>query len=195
MCVIFSFIGFNVYASGNAIEVVIPVSQKFYIQGGSTGEHTHIGNYELCSKETESPMPEGSENSRFVFSIYGNNTSNEIKLLYNRAGAYHYTLKQITEDSKKYRYDRTIYTITVYIQNTPDGKLSSQVVVENDEDGKCAEICFENNYINDSNPTPSPETGDKTNLVFWKLVCLSSLGVLIVLFVIRKKQTFGYSAK
>lgn len=187
--VLFSLTGFNAYASGNPIEVIIPVIQDFYIQSNSTHLSEPVGKYELYSGDSDSPMPKGSKNGRFEFSIVGSNTSTEINFLSSRAGVYNYTLKQITEDAEQYTYDRTVYAITLYIENTPDGQFSSQIVVENGDGGKCAEIRFENYYKNDSGSAQFPATGDSSNILFWGLLCFFSFVGVIVLAITRRKIT------
>lgn len=178
---------FHVYASGNTVQIAIPVIQDFYVQSVSGEPIAQVGNYVLYPKDPESPMPEGSENGRFEFFIDGSNENTEILLVGDKAGVYHYTLRQISEDTDKYTYDKTEYTITLYIQNDADNRLSSQVIVENAEEGKCAEVRFQNYYRVNGGAPQAPATGEQSRIVFWVLLCSASLVGLLAIPNIRKK--------
>lgn len=186
--ILLSVVSFKAYASADKIEVNIPVIQTFYIESDSPASPIQVGTYELSAENSDFPMPEGSKNGRFEFSLTGNNATSEINILFEKTGIYHYTLKQITEDAEDCSYDRNIYTITVYVVNTPAGQFSSQIVVENGKAGKCAEICFENHYRNDGSPARPPETGDRRTPLFWGLLSLSSFIGCISLTIISRKQ-------
>lgn len=182
-------IGFKAYAAGNPVEVIIPVIQDFNVQSDSAALPARLGKYELSSPDSDSPMPKGSKNGRFEFSIDGSNTSTAINLSAGKAGVYHYILRQVTEDAEKYTYDRTVYAITVYIENTPDGRFGSQIIVENGADGKCAEIRFENHYQNHSGSVEPPKTGDQSGILFWSLLSFLSFVGVISLAITRRKIT------
>lgn len=180
---------FTASASDSLLDIKIPVRQMFLTQSASVPPSAQHGKYVLSSEGPNMPMPEGSQDEQHEFSITGNNRTSEIHIPFSKTGIYHYTLKQITEDTDNYVYDRIVYTITVYIENSHTGDLSSQIIVENDEMGKCAEICFENQYKNNGNSLENPPaTGDQTNILLWASLSLSSLIIGCVLIIIYRKQ-------
>lgn len=179
---------FTAYASDSVLDIKIPVRQIFLNQSASVPPSVQCGKYVLYSETPNMPLPERSQDEQFEFSITGNNSTFEICIPFCKEGIYHYTLKQITEDTEKYVYDRMVYTITVYIENAPTGDLSSQIIVESDEMGKCPEICFENYYKNkgESSEKP-PTTGDQSNTLLLGSLSLFSLIIGCVLIIIYRK--------
>lgn len=113
--------GGTVYASGNTLEVQNMASETL----------NQTGTYELTASSQDSPMPEHSENGTYMFSIDGASNDIVIPLTYVHGGVYEYKLWQTTTDAKNYSYDRTSYTITVYIKNGEVGQLIPEVIIEN----------------------------------------------------------------
>lgn len=165
----------TVYASDDAAETWLPVRQQFTLSGESAVPVRQIGIYELSSVDPSSPMPKGSQDGKYVFSLEGANTRITIPLSYTHAGIYRYALYQITEDAENYFYDRTRYTITVYIQNEPSGGLSSQLIAEIAGGEKGREAVFSNSYKDIDIPPEPPLTGETSRLSLWAALGTLSL--------------------
>lgn len=190
---VFSFVLFQnigVYAAENVVNIPLKVRQEFNIYNKSSKEIDMSGKYELKTISENSPMPKESKNGSFVFDIYGNYKNFTIPLSYTHVGMYTYEIQQITQPKDNYIYDKNKYKIVVYIKNTENNTLTSQIIVENEKNEKCEEIYFHNNYeqkneINDKNKIDDtskiniPKTGDSTNIGFYILILVISFGLLI----------------
>lgn len=126
----------TVYASENKVIVSLPVKQVFEVQNVAPDNLNQAGTYELTGLSQDTPMPNSSRNGIYVFTINGSNDKTVIPFTYTRVGVYQYKLLQTTKDAENYIYDRTGYTITVYIKNSETGKLISEVIVENGSGNK-----------------------------------------------------------
>lgn len=189
------FSGSKIYASDSKLEIPLSIVQTFKVENISPEKVNQIGIYKLSAMNSETPMPEDSIDGNYIFSIKGNNKQVTIPLEYVHGGIYSYKLQQITEDTKNYVYDRTSYTITVYIKNGEGGQLIPLVIVEDENGEKCGEIIFKNLYKGKSNPQlqedppdpqSNPSTSDQSNVTMWLLLVLSSLTALGVIYRIRK---------
>lgn len=183
------------YAAEGALQISLPVEQHFVVESQTAGAVRETGTYVLTAAEPETPLPEGSEAGTYVFSLTGTEEK-AISLDYERTGKYIYTLQQITEDAPGYTYDRSCYTIRVYILNGEDGQLQSQVVVEKEQE-KCGEIAFSNGcHAAPDNVPEEPEeptteepvpTGDR-GVGIWALAGLASLLGVVCLYGRRKDR-------
>lgn len=183
-----------VYASETSVELSLPVKQNFDVQNEGAASADLTGVYALSANEDDTPLPEGSQEGTYTFTMQGAETQTTIPFSYTRTGVYRYTLRQVTEDAKQYHYDRTSYTITVYIENDSADGLIAQVVVENEGEAKCGEIAFQNSYQANKEPKPPkpvapPQTGDTSNVIFWILLAAASLmGIGIVSYLSKNKK-------
>lgn len=193
---VFSFVLFQnigVYAAENVINIPLKVRQEFNISNKNSKEIDMSGKYELKAISENSPMPKESKNGSFVFNIDGNAKQFTIPLAYTHGGVYIYQIQQITQYKDNYIYDKNKYKIAVYIKNTENNTLTSQIIVENEKNEKCEEISFYNSYeqkneINDIIKKPNvqnkikinvPKTGDSTNIGFYILILAISFILLI----------------
>lgn len=181
----------TVYAADYTVETALPVKQHVVIQEGTSVPVRPTGVYELSAAEQDTPMPQGSKNGSYLFSIEGNDKQADIPLSYTHAGVYVYTLRQITADAAYYTYDKTVYTVTAYIQNDPSGGLTCQLIMENAHKEKCGEAVFRNSYhgpkTDDSSESPS--TGEENDVALWVTLGVLSLAVMRFLSVAVKKRS------
>lgn len=190
VCIGLLFTG-TVYAADYTVKITLPVRQQVVIENEAAESVRPTGVYELSAAEKDFPMPEGSKNGSYVFSIEGNDKQADIPLSYTHAGVYVYTLRQITADAAYYTYDKTVYTVTAYIQNDPSGGLTCQLIMENAHKEKCGEAVFRNSYhgpkTDDSSESPS--TGEENDVALWVTLGVLSLAVMRFLSVAVKKRS------
>ncbi|MDK0866012.1 FctA domain-containing protein [Clostridium perfringens] len=183
----------GVYATENTVNIPLTVRQEFKISTKDSKAIDMIGKYELKAMSENASMPEESKNGSFIFDIDGNDKQFTIPLAYTHGGVYAYQIQQITQYKDNYIYDKNSYKITVYVKNTENNNLIPQIIVKNENNEKCEEICFNNIYkqkneINEISKIPYkpsginiPKTGDTTNIGFYIVILVISLGLLVVL--------------
>lgn len=110
--------------------------------------------------EEGNPMPaEGVENGKAVLEITTDRyeTKDNFKIRYTRPGVYTYTLRQEAGTDYRMTYDRTEYTVVVYVVNDGKGGLDSQInAYRKGSEKKCDDIVFVNDREPDPTATPSP---------------------------------------
>lgn len=110
--------------------------------------------------EEGNPMPaEGIENGKAVLEITTDRyeTKDNFEIRYTRPGVYTYTLTQKAGTEYRTTYDRTEYTVVVYVVNDGKGGLDSQInAYRKGSEKKCDDIVFVNDREPDPTATPSP---------------------------------------
>lgn len=195
--------GSNVYAQDNNIaSVTLPVQQIFEAINGDKVDSKFY--YRLIPLEPENPMPNGSTDNGYVFSLEGNENINTEPISFSSTGIYTYQMEQVIENKNSgYIYDEQVYHITIYINKTSEG-LSAQVIVKNSNDYKVDVLEFTNAYDNsrdsdpstpnsynksrgsDSSKSQNVKTGDFVNFAFWFLIF--TLASSLVLITTKKKN-------
>lgn len=177
-------------AANITVSVSLPVKQKFVIQNETGDAVNETGVYELVAEDDTMPLPEGSQNGIYSFSIQGTDREMSIPFRYDHAGVYRYSLRQITKDAEKYSYDRASYRIIVYVQNEKSGELSAQMIVQNASGEKCGEVVFHNSYKSAALPNPDgpAQTGDNSSLVLWIVLGIAAVAGIGILTVVGKKR-------
>lgn len=159
------------------------------------------GTYEMTALDFDNPMPEGSTDGRYTFSLKGDKQA-ELAMTYDHGGVYRYQLRQTTKDAERYTYDRAVYIVSVYINNGENGQLIPQVIVENEQKEKCEDILFENTYTVKTVPaTPGTSyqptgntdrtlvnTGDTTNVAIWITMLLIAFGGIVAILLLQRKS-------
>lgn len=130
-------------SAADSVDTKLPISQEIVMEDSNDTPETVTFHYELSTEQEDAPMPEGSVDGEYDFTIQGMDGEVTIPLHFTHAGIYHYTIHQIDEDTQYCTCDDTCYEATVYVQNEPSGDLSVQMIVEDESDGKkCGEILF-----------------------------------------------------
>lgn len=125
-------------ANAAADSARITVSQIFIASEGA-GTFT----YRLEALETGNPMPAGSTDDGYTFTITGSGSAVIELAAFNRQGVYRYKLFQVIGNEKPgYTYDRRVYTIEIHAGTEPDAK----VIVFDENGEKTAAIIFQNSY-------------------------------------------------
>jgi len=107
------------------------------------------------------PMPQGSTESGYTFTITGNSIKDVGPMDYDRQGRYRYELFQVIEAEKPgWTYDKRLYTVEVHVGES----LRISLVVINVDGTKEDGIRFENKYqeppTDPSTPTVPPGPTD-----------------------------------
>lgn len=126
------------YAAADSAE--ISVNQIFTASDSDAGASFA---YILEPHEKGNPMPAGSANEGYRFTITGTDSVIIDLAPFSVQGVYRYKLFQVVDTEKPgYTYDSRVYTIEVYVISGPDVK----VVVLNEDGDKAATITFQNIY-------------------------------------------------
>ena len=200
---LFSFLSFpvsQVFAASDMAEVPLAVKQSFVVKNPAK-EMDFTGTYEFYTTDEEAPMPEGTKDGIYSFSLNGEQAETTIDLQYLHVGVYHYQLEQTTAEKKGYQYDKSCYDITVYVENGEKGKLIAQVVAEKEDGKKCGELEFQNSYQGNppessepsnpakpNDPSKPVKTGDTTPVMAYVLLAAEALLLIAVLAYFRKHR-------
>lgn len=106
------------------------------------------------------PMPEHSEKGEKQITISGAASKDFGKIKYTNPGTYVYTISEISGKESGYTYDKSIYTLTVVIENSGN-KLAAKTVtyVKNDENKHSDKAVFTNTY-----KTPSTSSDERVEI-------------------------------
>lgn len=96
--------------------LTLRVEQKFMLPAGSSANEQV--SYALTAKNSGNPMPTGSNNGVYVFTINGTDDISLPAISFPGYGIYEYELRQTTAAALGYTYDSEVYTITVYYEAT-----------------------------------------------------------------------------
>lgn len=180
---IFISSGHTAFAAEIQTVVTLPIRQIFEVEGMYSPDALNAS-YRLSTTQAQAPMPQQAKTKTYDFSITGKEEVYELFLTYTKAGIYTYRLEQLSKDKDGYTYDRSVYDITVYIKNGPDGSLLSEIVVQNSDKEKCEGLVYRNKYKG-KNQT-DVETGDESSLLLWELMTIGS-GCVLLYGYYRKK--------
>lgn len=141
----------------------------------------------------DAPMPEQN-----TLAIIGEGKGSFPAIIYTCAGTYHYTIRETDGNAAGYRYDPTVYEVTVQVTENAAEKLIISMWVSKEGKHRKEEIIrFTNQYNSptlppdDQTPEPpptptdpplddTPKTGDISHTTLWFYLMLFSLvGALI----------------
>lgn len=191
----------NAAFAADSVSVSIPVKQAFTTSKEIPEDLDREGRYELTAKTSDCPMPKGTENGSYTFTLTGDEEAQIGEITYLHGGIYSYELRQVTEDKDRYTYDRTVYQIDVCVKNEADGSLSTQIIAANESGEKVSEIAYYNSYegveppeeVTDTPEEKEPEktgnvkTGDSANLMLWGGAALLA-AVLVFIGAAKRKH-------
>jgi pilin isopeptide linkage protein len=126
------------YAADNPLK--ISVNQVF------TASQDTVDNkfsYKLRPLMSGYPMPHGSSEDGYDFTIEGTNSVQIGPINYTKQGLYKYEIfQQIRAEKPGYSYDKRVYTVEVHV----DSSLAADVIVNNQDNTKANKIEFMNNH-------------------------------------------------
>ena len=148
-----------VYAA-ESIEVDIPYDQTWQIQndGGSVDSEV---SYNLIRGDTSSPMPQGSDEGVYSFTLTGNEHGDlNLTIPFSKPGYYNYrVIPQKTGSEGRYSYDSRTYNVMVMIINGSSGLEKGTVTIQDADRHKYPALEFRDSYIME---TPERRT-DRSN--------------------------------
>lgn len=134
----------KVSAANESASVSLPVEQT-YTKVGTDIEAKGVFAYILTPNQAGNPMPAGSVDNQYNFTLEGDESKNLDALTFTEEGIYEYTLKQVVGTAKGYRYDTTVYTIWIQVVNV-NGELVAQTLLPIGDGSKHEKIIFNNGY-------------------------------------------------
>ena len=180
----------SAFAAEPSAVAKLPAEQRFEIPGGQEAESTF--QYVLEATDAKTPMPEGSKDGSYSFSMTGTQKIYLDEITYTSPGIYRYEAYQIVEEPiEGYEYDGTRYTVNVYVKNAAAGGPAAEIVIQNEKGEKCGSMVFCNRFKVNSG-TDQPEngggqtgtnpvkTGDNTQTGWW-LIVLAVSGTSVVI--------------
>lgn len=158
----------------------------------------------LSAADTGCPMPAGSENGQYVFSL-GSNESADIEFTFTKVGTYVYSLYEIAPDIKEgFDCDESIYTLVIYVLNSGDDGLVALVAAVNGE-SKMASIVFKDVYTGKIIPAShdpiktnnivknaaaaNVKTGDTSYIMLWRIAFALALSYIAICLVLHRKKS------
>ena len=116
-----------VFASENAAEVKIPVVQ---VVENEAKEQAEEFSYVLTTNQSEAPMPKGSKENQYCWSMKKKETV-EISIPVTTRGIYHYQIYQTTEPKEAYACDQSRYDVSVEAFYNEADQFKTVTVVKN----------------------------------------------------------------
>lgn len=201
--------------AAEAPEISVPVTISLTGTLPETAEEFAV---ELKADDSAYPMPEGAVDGVYTMTIAGADTKNIPAISYSRVGLYTYTICQKAGSSETCTYDDAVYSLTVYITNAEDGSgLEATAVLYPETDGeKLPGVEFVNAYevvAPSATPEPTPEptaeptqeptpeptqapaqpsnlpkTGDTFMPLLYVGLGAASLGMVVVLLLVRRNK-------
>ena len=134
-------------AVASAMEVDIPYQQTFK-NDSSESSVADTFDYELTAADAASPVPEGSTDSAYDFSLKGNvSGSLNLNITFPKPGYYYYTVRSKVDNPKKgYTYNSKTYTVMVMVVNGSDGLESSAITIKDSDNTKYDKLVFKTKY-------------------------------------------------
>jgi pilin isopeptide linkage protein len=131
-------------------------------------DHDSTFTFKLEAADPLQPMPSGSENGVKTITITGSGEGEFGTWIYEREGAYYYTISEVNTGEAGYVFDTTVYTITDMVRGENQQLVVSRTVT-NAMNKPVSTFIFINKYGSDG-----PKTGDDTDTLLF--IALISLG-------------------
>ena len=172
-----------VFASENAAEVKIPVVQVVENEAKDQAEEF---SYVLTTNQSEAPMPKGSKENQYCWSMKKKETV-EISIPVTTRGIYHYQIYQTTEPKEAYACDQSRYDVSVEAFYNEADQFKTVTVVKNQKGEKIDQITF----LNRLNSKKKVKTGDNGTIWGYVLLLVSSMMCFVILFYQNQKKRKG----
>lgn len=163
--------------------------------------------YKISPVEEDAPLPEGSKEDAYYWTVKGTEKGTlELQIPFVRPGEYNYKVEAyVPNPIKGYVYEHRTYTIDLAIANAPDGGfVVDQMVIIGSDDNKYDQLDLDPTYKEGKKETETKaeaakpadkgkgsaavKTGDTTPVLMLTAVMGISFFVLIVLFVIKRRN-------
>ena len=150
-----SFIAFSVPIAEASGQVTLPsIQQMFTINTHGPTPPTSTFTYRLTPRDATHPMPTGSLQNVYTFSISGDNTHSPV-ITFTQSGVYAYDITHTTVDRANFAHDRQTFTVTVYVAS--DLSATFTIHSSNNPNTKVLAMLYTNSWTAPP-PTPAPPT-------------------------------------
>ncbi len=175
----------HAHAVSNGVQTNLPIQQHFITEADGMVQTEPSATYELAAMQPSNPMPKGSQDGIYQFTLTGIDTTLSLPLWFDHAGTYGYTLRPISVFPADSSPDQHCYQIYVSVQNGPDGALSIQMIAQHSQEAKSNTILFAH-HLHGNPAALSPQTGDFAPMLLWWICLPLSVGFL---FLHRRRST------
>ena len=151
--------------AANDNQVTLLVIQTLDTKGIILTEDEQILEYILEAIDGNAPLPQGSEDNRYRFSLQGNQSISLETLTFTAVGEHHYQLR--LSDNKAnttFIHNQESYDITIYVTEDTNGLRASMVAV-NSAGFKSPELSFTHSRKETSNTQPAPTSDNRQPVV------------------------------
>lgn len=105
----------------------------------------------------KTPMPKDSQNGVKFISIEGENTSGFGSITYTSAGIYNYHISEVKGNNKEYTYDKTVYSLTVVVEEKNNQLIVKSITyIDNSDGSNYDKATFTNIYEKQKVDPPKP---------------------------------------
>jgi len=154
------------------------------IVNGDTPKTAQEFRFALKADDPSYPMPEGSSNGIKYGSIVGAGSFEFGTITYTVPGTYSYTASEVNTGNWAYRYDKSIFHMTVTVTEN-NGALAASVQIT--KDGAPQEsMTFVNTYSRNI-VRRIVRTGDSSHVLAYGMIAATAL-LLLIVYIRRKKS-------
>ena len=138
--------------------------------------------FQMKAMTEGAPMPAGAKDGVLTMDITGAGEKEFGEMWFDKAGTYVYEISEVDTKAANYKYDSTVYTLTVDVKEVKDGTQVKLVKTETVEGGD-GQIVFTNEY-----KEPEVKTGDTTIVMPYVVIGASALVLLLMLLFRTRKN-------
>jgi pilin isopeptide linkage protein len=137
----------------------------------------------MRADNTSYPMPAGSTNGEITVTVVGSGVEDFGNITYTSAGTYTYTIYERVGTVSGYRYDSTVYHMTVTVTNV-NGQLTATRTITNAAGAVQSGLIFTNVYTSPD----GPKTGDVSKAYLWWILIALGVACLVAALLPKKKK-------
>ena len=165
-------------AKPDAVMIDPPVQKV--VKGNPSKDETFT--FQMKAITEGAPMPEGAKDGVMTMDITGSGEKEFGEAWIEEPGTYVYEITEVDTKAANYKYDSTVYTLTVDVVEEADGTQSKLVKTETVKGGD-GKIVFTNTY-----EEPPVKTGDTTVVVPYIVIGVAALILLLMLLFRTRKN-------
>ena len=134
-------------AAASAMTVDLPYQQTFK----NDSDQASVADtfyYQITAADESSPMPEGSSDGAYIFSLKGNaKGSLNLDIPFRKPGTYSYTIRSKVDKPKKgYTYSSAVYTVMIVVVNGTEGLETGAIIIQDSKSTKYDKLVFKTKY-------------------------------------------------
>ena len=173
-------VSFTNYHKATPDAVMIDPPVKKVVKGKPAKDETFT--FQMKAITEGAPMPEGAKDGVMTMDITGSGEKEFGEAWFTEPGQYVYEITEVDTKAANYKYDSTVYTLTVDVVEEADGTQFKLVKTETVKGGD-GKIVFTNTY-----EEPPVKTGDTTVVVPYIVIGISALILLLMLLFRTRKN-------